>query len=746
MSDQLERVPYPPERRPAFRSGAPLAPVAPAPLGRADLRAYYRAIRARRTTFVAVFLCIVGASALLLAFSKPVYQARGTVVVDVPGATSSISESALLTQLFSLPGGGSVGTQTEILRSERVQFRALRKCGFKPTRKSMRRISVDPVPASDMIEISAKGKTPAAAAKLANAVIDEYLLHTKRMNQEEASRGVKHVSAELKKIRARLDKTRGQFRGLKERTGLVSLSDQTQKMVERLADLTKEQEMANAELLGSNRKQAGVRKELQREDPTLVASVTMAANPRADQLRQTLTDLETQRAALLQEYQPTSERVRSIEEQIADVQRRLSNLAKTKTEEVVRQRQETLNPRREALLQDLVQTEMVGVVAKAKRDALAPFVAELERRLSSLPKAEYEMAGLQRDIQILGAAEASLSQRLQELTLGVEAGRSNARLVDDALPPTKPNSPKVSLTLLIAVVLGLVLASVLAIGREHLDDSVKSSEEVEWILDAPVLGQIPRVRVEPLLGAKQVPPLFEEGYQLLRRNLELASQDAGSNTLLLTSAGPAEGKTITAVNLAILMARQGKRVLLVDADLRKPALHEKLKLKNDVGFSSILQGQASVQEAIQSGPVPGLSVITSGPACEMPSHLLDSSRLTDVLSVMRQFADMILLDSPPGLALSDALLLAGKVDGVLVIVGSRIAAKQGLMRLRQALDQARAHLLGAVVNAIDLSRDAPYYDQFIYYSRYYGRAPLALPAPQSPQEPPAQAEEPKAQT
>jgi capsular exopolysaccharide synthesis family protein len=670
-----------------------------------------------------------------------VYQARATVLVDVPEAMGTVSQSALLTQLFSLPGGGSVGSQAEILRSERVQFQALKKCGFKPVRKNMRRISVDPVPGSDMIEISAKGKTRAAAAKLANAVVDAYLLDTKRMNQEESSRGLRHVSSELRKIRGGLDDKRAKLKEFKERTGLVSLDDQTQKMVERLADLTKEQEMANAELLGSNRKQGGERKQLQREDPTLVASVTMAANPQADQLVQTLTDLETQRATLLQEYQPTSERVRSIEERITDVKRRLSNLARTKTEEVVRQREQTLNPRREALLQDLVQTEMLGVVAKAKRDALAPFAAELERRLSGLPKAEYEMAGLQRDIQIFAQGESALSERFEELKLGVEAARPNARLVDEALPPRQPSSPKVGLTLLLAVTLGLILGTVVAIGREHLDDSVKSSEEVEWILDTPVLGQIPRVRGEPLLGAKQMPPLLEEGYRLLRRNLELVSHDAcppegrraGSDTLLLTSAGPAEGKTVTALNLAMLMARQGKRVLLVDADLRKPALHEKLKLKNDIGFSSILQGQASVQQAMQPGPAPGLMVITSGPACDMPSHLLDSSRLADVLTIMRQLADTILLDSPPGLALSDALLLAGKVDGVLVVVGSRIAAKRGLLRLRQALDQARARLLGAVVNAIDLTRDAPYYDQFIYYSRYYGRAPLALPAPQSPQ-------------
>jgi capsular exopolysaccharide synthesis family protein len=648
-----------------------------------------------------------------------------------------MSESALLAQLFSLPGGGSVGTQTEILRSERVQFAALRKCGLKPVRKNMRLIKVEPVLDSDMIEVTAKGKTKAAAARLANAVVDAYLLHTKRMNQEEARRGLGHVSSELKKVRATLDDKRAKLKEYKERTGLVSLSGQTQKMVERLADLLKEQEMAKAEQSGSARSKAGLQERLQREDPMLLASVMTAVNPVADELRSTLTDLETKRAALLQEYQPTSERVRSIEEQIADTQRRLSKLAASHAEDVVRQSQKTLNPLRQALLQDLAETEMRGVVASAKQDALAPFVAELQRGLQRLPKAEYEMAGLQRDIQILLDGQGALSERLEELKLGVEAARANARLVDVALPPRRPSSPKVGLTLLLATVLGLALATIVAVGREYLDDSVKSGGEVEWILDAPVLGQIPKIRGEPLLGAKGLPPLFEEGYQLLRRNLELASQDAGSNTLLLTSAGPDEGKTITALNLAILMARQGKRVLLVDADLRKPALHQRLKLGNDIGLSSLLQGQASVQQAIQSGPAPGLMVITSGPPCETPSHLLDSSRLADVLSVMRQFADTILLDSPPSLAMSDALLLAGKVDGVLVVVGSRIAAKRGLLRLRQALDQARARLLGAVVNAIDLNRDAPYYDQFMYYSRYYGRPPLALPAPQKPEEPDA---------
>jgi len=205
----------------------------------------------------------------------------------------------------------------------------------------------------------------------------------------------------------------------------------------------------------------------------------------------------------------------------------------------------------------------------------------------------------------------------------------------------------------------------------------------------------------------------------VRSNIARSTADSPPRTLLITSVGPREGKSLTAINLASALARQGKSVILVDADLRKPAIHERLQVPNEQGLSDVLAGKIGVSEALQDAGLDGLRVLTSGRPDENAADLLASGRLEHIMAELRGMADLVVVDSPPVLPLADSLILAASVDGVLLVVGSRQATRRGLKRVRDVMDHAGAHVVGAVLNNVDVQRDRGYDEQLEYLAEYY---------------------------
>jgi len=270
-------------------------------------------------------------------------------------------------------------------------------------------------------------------------------------------------------------------------------------------------------------------------------------------------------------------------------------------------------------------------------------------------------------------------------------------------------------------VLGLFLGLAVAFTQEYLDDTVKSTDDVQHHLGMPVLGHIallksPRLPLVHQLGSRS--PLTE-GYRILRSNIAFTELDSKRRTVLVTSTGPGEGKSITAVNLATVMAQQGKSVILADTDLRRPAIHHYMNLPNQVGLSNVLVGTATLDQALQQTTVKGLRVLTSGPLPPNPADLLSSDRATRMIEGLKERADIIVFDSPPAVVVTDAQILSTKVDGVLVVAASHQVARKALARARELLEHARAPIIGAVLNKIDIARDRYYDDYYYYYSHYY---------------------------
>jgi capsular exopolysaccharide synthesis family protein len=258
---------------------------------------------------------------------------------------------------------------------------------------------------------------------------------------------------------------------------------------------------------------------------------------------------------------------------------------------------------------------------------------------------------------------------------------------------------------------------------EYLDDTLKTMEDVERALQLPVIGYIAQIQYdseneESLYVTRQPRSPVSEAFRLLRTNLEFAGVDRPIRRLLVTSAGPSEGKTTVAVNLAAIMAQGGKRVVLVDADMRRPKVHRFLGLSNKVGLSDLFRGAVAFRMVTQQiEEVDTVSVLTSGSLPPNPTELLGSARMEQILQEAEKDADIVIIDSPPSLV-ADVQVLAGKVDGVVMVVHPGHTQEDGAVATLEMLNRAGARTLGVVLNRIPRDR-ADYYGGYRHYSPYY---------------------------
>ncbi len=290
-----------------------------------------------------------------------------------------------------------------------------------------------------------------------------------------------------------------------------------------------------------------------------------------------------------------------------------------------------------------------------------------------------------------------------------------------AAEPTYPVGPNVPLNVLLAGLVGLMLGAGVAFLIEYLDDTIKTADDAQQVLNLSTLGaiaRIPGVRQFPdhLITLKHPRSPISEAYRVLRTNLRFSGIGNPGGSLLVTSANPAEGKTTTAANLAVTLAQSGKRVILVDSDLRRPALNKYFDLPNDVGLSSLFLDEApALDEAILPTQVEGLSLVPSGPLPPNPAEILDSRRMDAVLDDLRARADLVIFDSPPVLVVADASILGSRCSGAILVIETGRTRSEAASRAVETLLQTNVKIFGVVFNKLTLRRASGYY--YYYYSQ-----------------------------
>jgi succinoglycan biosynthesis transport protein ExoP len=403
----------------------------------------------------------------------------------------------------------------------------------------------------------------------------------------------------------------------------------------------------------------------------------------------------------------------------ADSPQRAQQIANVIANQVIAQsplsrQQQAVDTQREFVTnqQALLQAQ---IVASQKTLAELNQQAALETDQTKLDAINARIAALQTKIDNAQRTYIQMGALLNQ-----SAGRY-ITLIAPASLPTAPVSPNILQNVLLAAVAGLVLSVGVVLLLEYLDDTIKNAEDVQRVMGHSTLGSIARVGLvrkpgDVLVTLRYPHSPAAEDFRSLRTNLRYAGIENPGGVLLVTSANPAEGKTTIAANLAIAMAQAGKRVALVDADLRRPGVDRVFGLENETGLTALFLDEPMAPEAaLQSSPVPGLKILTSGELPPNPAEMLESRRMTEILQQLRQQFDMVIIDSPPALVVADANILASRCSGAILVMDSGRTRTDAARKVVETLTRSQVKLLGVALNRVG-GRRRGYYESYYYSS------------------------------
>jgi succinoglycan biosynthesis transport protein ExoP len=368
--------------------------------------------------------------------------------------------------------------------------------------------------------------------------------------------------------------------------------------------------------------------------------------------------------------------------------------------------------------------------ALARESRLQANLEAAKREAQAVNRKGIQLGALRREVESNRQIYEELLTRTQQTGLETKLNTTNIRVIEEAEPPGGPVSPNKMRNYQVALLLGLMLGVGLALLFENFDNTFKTPEDVKNHLGVPFLGMVPDVTVGPdgsqsstaasLLG-KKPNAAVADAYRVLRTNLLFTSAETTGRAFVMTSAGPAEGKTTTLANLGAALAHNGSKVLAIDADLRRPKLHQHFRVSKTPGLTDMIIGNAAASKAIRSTRIDGLMVLPCGYQPPNPAELLGSAMMKQIMEAVRSHYDWVLVDTPPMLAMADAAVVCPTVEGVVLVVAGETSSKPQVLRAVEQIQNVGSKVLGVVLNKVNLHRNAYYYSQNYgeYYRTYY---------------------------
>jgi len=565
------------------------------------------------------------------------------------------------------------------------------------------RILVEPVRGSRLVDIGFVSADPAFAARAVNTLAEEYVAQNLELKVRSLEKSLEWLTGEVARQQQLVQQSERSLAEYREQQDAGALADNQNIVITRLNQLSDEvtrtrTDRIQKETIWNQVREAGDN----RESISVIVQNEMVQN-----LRNRLAELQRERAQLAQRYGEKHPDLLKVNAQITDAQGQYEGEIRKAVQNA--------------------QSDYEAAVARERQ-----LTRELENQkvaATDLNRKNIDYSVLLRNAETNRQIYNQLLTREQELRVLANGRTNNVRIVDRAEQPTAPFTPNHRRDWMFALAVGLFLALGVAFGLDYLDDTVKTPEDVTRRLKLRFLGLVPAVRGErhPLLSGP-VPHDFGEAFRSLRTALVSQAGSDGPRIIAVTSAQPLEGKTTTATNMAMALSVGGARVLLVDADMRRPSVHKALRLTNDRGLSQLLAGQARMREVVQRTHDPNLLVITAGRTPANPSELLAADRMRALVSGLESGPfDWVVIDTPPVLAVTDAVIVAPLVAGVVFVIGAEMTRWRLAERAVQTLLSAHPRSVTAVLNRVDFARNKYYYARYYghQYKSYYAEAPAA---------------------
>jgi len=735
-----------------------------------NLRDYWERIWRRRGTVLAVTLGVFVLGAFWTFIQRPVYTAKSQLLIEKePNILSfdqvlqieAMRDDFYQTQYKLLSGRGLADSVIERLKlyenPEFVGKPEKRKMPVDPTDHAfreglidgfLRRLSVRPVRLTRLVDVAFAARDPKLAADCVNDLAAAFIDLNIDMKYAATEQATTFLSGQIKELQSEIEQKGKQLQGFEAQANIVALSDTETTVIDRLGQLNQALTDVQIERL---RKEA-IWNGLKNIGPDYVPEAIN--NLLIQRLREEYVRLKREYQKMEERYQPDYPELQRTKVEMESARKSLDDETQNLVKGAYSEYQTALGKER-------------SLEAEFNQQKDEAFKMNSSAVLYNGLKVEIQNKKTLLDSLLRRESETGVEARLKGLRT------SNIRVVDRARVPVRPSSPNKKRNLILALLLGLGGGVGLAFLFDFLDNSVKTSEDVERYAGLPTLGVVPKFSLEGAnksyyygrrLKGRKAPALLEAGaaaetaaapaegaatsepfvaaveasehpgtielvphffpnsrlaesYRSIRTALLLSSADNPVKTVAVTSAMPGEGKTVSAANLAVTLAQSGKTVLVVDADLRRPRQHRIFGVKNTFGLTTYLTDSVPVKDVIKSTDIPNLFLVNAGPVPPNPAELLGSDKMSRFIKMMSEEADFVIFDLPPMLEISDALVLGAKVDGMVLVVHGDKTSREALKKARERLDLLKVRTLGVIINNVTVPSHGAYYKD--YYHRYH---------------------------
>ena len=682
---------------------------------------YWRIIRIRKTVILAVFLLVVITATVVTFILQELFV--GTARINVQKESTDIG-SVTPGQNYN-PGGVDpyfIQTEYEVMQSQVLLSKvvenpklnlnerwAAKNQRSEPLKTAdsivllKQNLELRPIRNTSLIEIRYYSDRPEEAAEIANAIADAYKDYRLDRNKDKMEQGIKALKQEMDKQEKELHVAQTNVDWLRQELHVSDSDPQSPGPVPTFSSAIISQIQGNVVNLEGDaaRLETQLTKLHSLPKEKLRGTIQTVVEP--DSLLSTfLTELDIAEQSLLRMQKTMTENHPDYTNAVYQV--------------------EKLNDK----IDERVENLMIGL--QTRLDSAKAMISSQTNRLAEARQTDIEIAAYTRPYW---EAKLKLQEQLNFrsiLQMKIASEEADLKLPKDTMvevidrqitPNMRPVKPNKTLNITLGVVIGLIVGIGLAFFIEYLDTSVKTIDDVERTLQAPVLGVIPQ-NVGFLLDEGAESP-HAEAYRVLRTNLLFSRKEDKLNTIAVVSAGAGEGKSTTVFNLAAVFAQNGSRVVIVDSDLRRPTLHKMLGITNSLGLTNYLLKQNSLEEVIQTTSLPTLDFMASGKLPSSSLGILSSSQMKELITELKRRYDFVFFDSPPIMGVSDASILASEVDMTLQVIQYRRYPQPMNIRAKQMIEKVGGNLVGIVLNNINVSQDENYYYYSGYYNEYYSK-------------------------
>jgi len=641
---------------------------------------------ARRPWLILAIIAIsVGGAVAYNRLATRIYEARSRLLIEPnspdPVAFRGVTEDQGRLDYYI--------TQLEVLRSRALAKRTLEKLGVlgeTPAQQGgqinslLAGLTVSPVQSSmgdsRVINVNVTNRDPALAAKLANGIAQTYVeqnLEARRQGSREAS---KWLNQRLAELRTEVNEHEAELLKYRQERKAVPLGEDQNITLQKLAQLNTLLTNARTERLEKQAVHERLKEIEARKEP-LDTFTPVSTNTFIQGLKADLAGLQREKERLSQQLGDLHPDMIKVNNAIETATRRLND----------------------EMAKIVADIENDYKTAEAKERSLEGALESQKQEVLNLSQATIGYSTLQRDAASSQQMFQTVLQRMKEMDVSAELQSNNARILDRAETPTAPIWPKTNLNLLIALLGGTFVAAACAFGLEYLKPRIAMASDVDMFLGLPLLGATPQIRgLKNRIAHHDLPVAFQEALRGIRTQLFLSPIPAAARSITVTSTGSGEGKTMVATNLAMSIAMTGRRVLLVDADMRRPQIHDIFDIPRSPGLSNVVAGDTKPTEALIEGPVSGLFLMPAGVAVANPTDLLDSGRLSHLIRGFTHVFDTVVLDCPPVTGVADAAIVANTTSSVLFVVGSGRTSPEAAQSALDQIAAVQAQVVGVVLN------------------------------------------------